>query len=194
MYRRLSAISGWLDQQGIQHLSELRRLQARLAPENPALLAEFASVLEPVKGYTRHRTRKYLTTTPLNRLVDAVAPESDAARQFNAAVDTYLRTGAGATELDARLTAWRSAALEIQPVLLGNQVLQEDAEVASALVSVCTIGLEALDSAGTRGNQSQLDSLGEGAKAKADLLIQIVPGVRALVESAHRSAGAPVRQ
>jgi hypothetical protein len=58
MYRRLEATSHWLDLQGLQHLSEIRLMQARLAGSfDPAPLAVLASILEPMKGYSRHRTR-----------------------------------------------------------------------------------------------------------------------------------------
>ena len=88
MYRRLEATSHWLDLQGMQHLSEIRLMQARLAGAfDPAPLAMFASILEPMKGYSRHRTQKFSSIFPFNRLVDAIPPESDAAREFRDAVD-----------------------------------------------------------------------------------------------------------
>src|SRR5581483_3034823 len=84
MYRRLTPVSHWLDQQGIQHLSEVRAMQLRLAGDAADQVAMLASILEPMKGYTRHRAKKYGSLVPFNRLVDAIPPESDAARDFAA--------------------------------------------------------------------------------------------------------------
>ena len=77
MYKRLDATSHWLDLQGMRHLSEIRLMQARLAGSfDPAPLAILASILEPMKGYSRHRTQKFSSIFPFNRLVDAIPPES----------------------------------------------------------------------------------------------------------------------
>ena len=184
MYRRLQATSAWLDHQGLKHVAQLRRMQARLAPERPALLAQFASALEPVKGYVRHRAKKYTMATPFNRLVDSIAPESDAAREFRDAVDLYVKTGNGADVLRTSLMEWQRAATQIQPLLRNSSLLQEDVEIATALAEVCGIGLELLN--GGAPNPHQLEVLSEAAKPKADLLIQIVPGVRAMVDNHPR--------
>lgn len=186
MYRRLISTSAWLDQQGMAHFAQLRRMQSRLAPENPKLLAQFASALEPVKGNVRHRTKKYLITTPLNRLVDAVAPESDSARDFRDAVDAYLKTGAGVDGLRIWLSNWQQSAIQVQPLLKANSLLQEDTDIATTLVDVCSIGLEVLGRHDPGQTRRQLDALTEAAKPKADLLIQIVPAVRALLEAQQK--------
>ena len=170
MYRRLDATSHWLDLQGIEHLSEIREMQARLAGDfDPAPLAMLASVLEPMKGYTRHRAQKYGSLTAFNRLVDAIPPESEAARKFNDAVDRgdldYVR---------ARLTEWRDNAQRVLPLLQSNALLAEDIDVAKAVIEVCSIGLDK-----TTTDPARLDDL---AKPHAEMLIAIAPGVRKVVQ------------
>ena len=179
MYRRLEATSHWLDLQGLQHLSEIRLMQARLAGSfDPAPLAMFASILEPMKGYSRHRTQKFSSIFPFNRLVDAIPPESDAAREFRDAVDhndlDYVR---------ARLTEWRKNAGTVLPTLQSNGLLTEDIEVANAVADLCSIGLEALGPKPDAARvQAMLAAVDADSKPKAEMLIQIAPGILKLVQ------------
>jgi len=179
MYRRLDSTSHWLDLQGMEHLSEIRLMQARLTGDfDPAPLAMLASVLEPMKGYTRHRAQKYGSLTPFNRLVDAIPPESEAARRFRDAVDRsdldYIR---------ARLTEWRAASERVVPTLKSNALLAEDVDVARAVAELCSIGLEALGPKPGAGRvQAMLAAVDADSKPKAEMLIQIAPAVLKLVQ------------
>ncbi len=173
MYKRLDATSRWLDRQGMAHLSEIRDMQARLAGTfDPAPLAMLASILEPIKGYSRHKAREYGSLASFNRLVDAIPPESDAARQFRDAVDRgdrdYVR---------ARLVEWRRNAEGLMPMLQSNRDLTEITEVAKAVADLCSIGLDALD------GKPDASRLGDLSKPKAEMLIQIAPGIQKLVQA-----------
>lgn len=167
MYKRMDATSHWLDLQGIEHLAELRAMQSRLigADDASALaqLKSLASILEPIKGYSRHRAQKYSSIYPFNRLVDAIPPESEAARRFNEAVDRgdldYAR---------AHLAEWKANADRILPMLQSNPLLAEDVEVAKAISEVCST--------------TDAARLTELAKPKAEMLIQIIPGVRKMID------------
>ena len=69
MYRRLEATNHWLEWLGLTQRSNLALMRQRLAgpyPHQP--LDALATLIEPVKGYTRHNER-YGIFTPLNRLV-----------------------------------------------------------------------------------------------------------------------------
>jgi hexosaminidase len=182
MYRRLDATSHWLDMQGIAHLSELRAMRARLiGSTDPTLLGQLsmlASILEPVKGYKRHSMQKYSSIFPFNRLVDAIPPESDAARNFNDAVARgdldYAR---------ARLAEWKSNAERLLPILADISLLNEDVDVAGAVGIVCSIGLEGFQMKKTPDQHiADLNSLVNLATPHNEMLIQIIPGVRKLVE------------
>jgi hexosaminidase len=181
MYRRLDATSHWLDLQGLEHLSEIRLMQARLAGSfDPTPLAIFASILEPIKGYSRHRAQKYSSIVPFNRLVDAIPPESVAAREFRDAVEHID------TNLDfvrARLTEWRAASDSVAPTLKSNALLTEDIDVANAVTELCSIGLEALGPKPDAARvQAMLAAIDADSKPKAEMLIQIAPGISKLVQ------------
>ena len=104
MYARLESINRWLEWLGLTERSNLELMRMRLAGNMPVgPLDAFASILEPVKGYERHR-EPYGALTPFNRLVDAIPPESDAARAFGFAVDAYL--AAPSPEAAGALRAW----------------------------------------------------------------------------------------
>lgn len=197
MYRRLGETSRWLETQGLKHRSELRLMQKRLAGDAPVEpLAMLASLLEPIKGYARHRSRDYTTLTPYNRLVDAIAPESDSSRKFRDTVDRFLagssRDAAAAGELRARLTAWQSNVARVLPILQKNHLLADDVAVANAVNDLCGIGLEALETtqsgkpADAAWVQSKLATVDDDAKPHDEMLIQFAPGVRKLVESVGR--------
>jgi hexosaminidase len=182
MYRRLDVTSKWLEAQGLQHREEIRLMQLRLAGDAQPQLALFASILEPMKGYTRHRGKKYGSTSAFNRLVDSIPPESDAARQFAGDVDQVL-AGADASDLRRRLGRWRDNAQAISPVLEKNSMLQEDVEVAKAIVEIASMGIEALDAKRPDAARIQetLAAIDNDSKPKAEMLIAIAPAVRKLV-------------
>jgi hexosaminidase len=198
MYARLEVTSRWLETLDLRHRSVLLLMRQRLAGASPAMPLEvFASVLEPVKEYTRHedKTHSYGINTPLNRLVDSIAPESDVAREFRDEVDRYLANGAaqkGAARLQGLLRRWSNNVPLVMPLLKGNGLLTETVPLATTLDEVCKTGLEALAAlragkpADAGWKQAKLAFLTEAAKPQADMLIQIVPGVKRLVEAASR--------
>src|SRR5882757_9444892 len=89
MYARLEFISARLEWLGLTHRTVSRHMLQRLAgPASPvefAALRTLTDVIEPVKDYTRERTApaEPTSSTPLNRVVDAVPLESDAGRRFD---------------------------------------------------------------------------------------------------------------
>ncbi len=199
MYTRLESTSRWLEWLGLTQYSNLELMRKRLAGGTPVgPLDAFAAMLEPVKGYERHRS-PYGASTPFNQLVDAIPPESDAARRFRDAVDQYLAvpTPAGAaalqlqmdlrTQLAAQLVEWSRAASEVRPLLESNSLLAEDAPVADAAVIMCKAGTEALgyvDSPAPEGwRKSTLDAVKNASSHAAGLLLPFAPAVQKLVEN-----------
>ena len=76
MYARLDSTDRWLEWLGLTQRSNLELMRERLAGGMPVgPLDAFAAILEPVKGYERHRA-PYGASTPFNHLVDAIPPES----------------------------------------------------------------------------------------------------------------------
>jgi hexosaminidase len=200
MYRRLEVIGQWLEFQGLGQRTIPRRMRERLASTSTAeggapALDTFAEVLEPVKEYTRaDAVGGYTQSTPLNRLVDSVPPESDDARRFRALVDHYLANRqanmADLAAIKAQLVRWSNNIPQVMPVLTSNALLRETVPVANNLQQIINAGLEALDylksgkAATPDWVRERVTVLVAAAKQKAELLIQIEPGVRKLVEAA----------
>jgi hexosaminidase len=141
MYRRLEEVSGELDRLGLTHRSSYLPMLERLAPGDPVEpLKTLADVLEPATFGQRIRTHKYTQLTPLNRLVDAVRPESEAAREFGALLD-----GMDRVEMRNWLAHWRDNDARLRPTLERSTLLKEDIPVSEALNRLGSIGLQALE-------------------------------------------------
>jgi hexosaminidase len=193
MYRRLAKLSERLEWTGLEHLRSYHLMLERLrGGTDVERLRVLADVLEPVKGYARPHMRHYETNTPLNRLVDAVRPESDAARIFSNQVQRFLNKSArpdDLNEMEKSLTLWRDNDQQLAPALQSNPLLQEAVPLSQTLSSVATAGLKALEylNAGARvpagWRQQQLDLLKQAQAPQAELLNMVVPAVQKLVEA-----------
>jgi hexosaminidase len=190
MYGRLQDVNVWLEWLGLAQRSNLELMLQRLAgPDaDTGSLHLFASALEPVKGYERHRNH-YGTSSSFNRLVDAIPPESDPAREFRNAVDRYLSTPSpdDAGRLRKQLALWSQAAADIRPLLQSNSLLTEDLPVADGLGALCRLGDEALTYANTAApadwKQGTVAALKDANAHHAGLLIAIGPGIQKLVDA-----------
>ena len=188
MYRRLAVVSRELGFVGLAHQSNRFLMLERLTEMNPVeTLATLDSILEPVKGYNRLMGRVYTSFTPLNRLVDATPPESDEAREF-AALAANWKANEG--EMRKRLTRWHDAATGLVPMMKQNALLQEDVPLAEDVSAAAAAGLQALDylkasqPAPSSWVTEQLNILAGAAKPHDELLIMVVPSIKALVEAA----------
>src|ERR1700682_1426459 len=93
MYTRLDKLSRRLEWLGLTHRASMVPAFYRMAGTNDiAALRTLAEVVEPVKDYTRMNSLKtaWDFRSPLNRLVDVALPESDGARRFRNAVQTFI--------------------------------------------------------------------------------------------------------
>jgi len=203
MYARMEVIGDRLEWLGLTHKTYYRQMLQRIAgpssPEEFAALRTLASVVEPVKNYTRERTAPTEPTsaTPLNRLVDAVPLESAAARHFGELVDKFLAATchdpASEARMRAQLTAWRDNVATLQPLAQRSFLLKEVAGTSQDLSSLGAVGLAALDflAKGQRAPDDwkgqQLGVLQELEKPKAQLLLMPAPSVQKLVEAASTS-------
>jgi hexosaminidase len=199
MYRRLDVTSRWLESVGLNHRSILVSMRQRLAGSQPTEpLDVFVTALEPLREYARHDEKvahPFGLFTPLNRLVDSIAPESDVAREFRDAAERYVASGksnqADAALLERRLRAWSENTPAVLPVLESNGILAETVPVARSLGAVSAAGLEALaalregKSLGADWAKAKLALLDEAGKPMASMFIRIVPGVKKLVEAAQ---------
>jgi hexosaminidase len=122
MYERLQDVSRWLDWFGLTHNSSYEPMLRRIAGSNDiSALRTFTDVVEPVKDYTREEiaTVEATSLTPLNRVIDAVRPESETARHFTDLVDALIAGHADANakqEVAMWLSRWRDNQTNLQPL------------------------------------------------------------------------------
>jgi len=181
MYRRLDATSRWLDWTGVRHRSGYEPMLARLTGGRPTEpLRVLADLLEPVKGYARPGSRPYTSVVPLNRLVDAARPESDVARRFAELVAAHLAGDRAARDsVTWWLRRWRDNDAALRTLIDASPALAEIRPVVDDLRAVTDIGLSAVASASPAMSASSA-ALERAAQPKAEVLLMIVPAVRAL--------------
>ncbi len=195
MYRRLGSVSRDLDAVGLTHLTSRTRMLQRLAGDHPAGPVRILSdIVEPVREYTRPATQHYTSFTPLNRLVDATCPESDAARQFSLRVDQALAAGGSARSgfpiLREQLARWRDNDARLKPIVADSYLLKEAGPLSETVSAIAGTGLQALDylesgkTAPEDWRKEQSALLESAKKPQAELLIMIVPAIRKLVDAA----------
>jgi len=196
MYDRLEATSRWLDWLGLTHNSYYEPMLRRVAGSDDVMrLRTLADVVEPVKDYTREETAPVEPTSlvPLNRLVDAVHPESARARDFAEMIQAVISRQADVgttTQVRTLLTGWSANQADLQTLEDRSLLLKEAIPLSTALSQVGNAGLQALDylSRGERPPDSwvaqQTAFLQEAQKQQAQLLLMIVLSVQKLVQAA----------
>jgi hexosaminidase len=195
MYRRLAVVSLQLEELGLTHKKNHDVLLRRLVrSEDIGPLRTLASIIEPVKEYRRYQLRPQTMLSPLTGLVDAVPPDSEAARRFNLMVDGLLsdapRFQLYREELNKALADWHDSSLALEPIINRAPALEEARQLARNLSDIGDAGLEAISylKLGTAPTplwrDAQLAKLDEAAKPKAALEFVVIPGVRKLVIAA----------
>src|SRR6266496_4887213 len=149
MYRRLSVISRQLEDLGLTHEKNYGMLLRRLAAsENTGPLRTLASIIEPVKEYRRYQLRPQTMLSPLTGLVDAVPPDSEAARSFTLMVDGLLsdapRFQLYRESINDTFVRWREAGPALDALIGRSPALMEAKPLADDLSQMALIGLESL--------------------------------------------------
>jgi hexosaminidase len=202
MYARMGDVSLKLEYYGLKHRSVTPMMIRRMSGSDvPAPLAIFASVVQPPEGYQRGELSNNTSLTPLNHLVDAVPPESLAARDFLLLTKKIAAGTATPQEWEQAkqgLTLWRDNDAQLQPILLKSELTQELIPLSTNLREVSEIGLQALlglqnPENVTPSNRVKMSDF-ERAKAlhfvtqsqapQAVLLNKIAPGVLVLLQAA----------
>jgi len=195
MYRRLGEVSQRLDWLGLTHNSSYVLMLRRIAgTDDVSSLKVLADVLEPVKDYTREETATEPATSakPLNRVVDAVRPESATGRQFADSVNVLV-AGGSRPGMEARVRAllsrWRDNQVELQPMFESSLLLKEASPISQNLSALGAAGLAALDYL-DRGEPApaawvsqQLAVVEQAKKPQAQLLLVVVPAVEKLIQA-----------
>ena len=196
MYQRLALVSWKLEYYGLNSQADVNVMLERMSGDpNPVPLQVLAAVMQPPVGYKRYDLEggpNYATFTPLNRLVDAVHPESQSARQFND-LAKLIAAGKATPEQwrQARqwLTLWQDNDAQLQPLLVQSKVTEELVPLSHGLNQVALIGLQALDDlennravdANTRSQN--LSALKTAAQPQAVLVDMVAPSVQLLVQA-----------
>jgi hexosaminidase len=196
----MEVISERLEWLGLTHKSYYRQMLQRIAgpstPEEVAALSTLASVVEPVKDYTRERTAPAEPTsaTPLNRIVDAVPLESATAQHFAELVDQVIAASCHDTAAVARVrgwfTAWQANDAKLRPLEERSFLVKEISANSQDLSTLGSLGLAALDFIARKQpapddwKTQQLAVLLQLQTAKNQLLLMPVPEVQKLVEAA----------
>ena len=142
--------------------------------------------------YERQRLRTFTDFTPLNRLDDAVPPESDTAREFNEIVKRIANGQATSQDWQqARdwLILWRDNDAKLQPLLSRSYLTQDLAPVSRSLSQVAEIGLQTLDdlhdnrSINPDERRRRIELLKAAGEPQAVLLLMVAPSVELLVRT-----------
>ncbi|HEY1903139.1 MAG TPA: family 20 glycosylhydrolase [Terracidiphilus sp.] len=196
MYRRMAVVSQKLDNYSLEHNSfTLAMLERMSGNSNPEALEVLAAVVQPPMGYKREQLKQYNTQSPLNRLVDAVPPESETARQFNQ-LATLIVAGNASPEQwqEAKnwLVLWRDNDAKLAPTLANSDLTAELAPLSQSLSQVATLGLQVLDdlknhrSVSADQTEKNLQLLKDAAKPQAVLLDKVAPSVELLVAASGK--------
>jgi hexosaminidase len=196
MYGRMRAVSLELQYLGLTHNSARGRMLERMAgTADDTALSVLADVVEPVKDYDRWDDSKGPIDfhAPLTRMIDAVYPESETAREFSGLVEQFLRSGykdqAAEAEIRGWLTLWRNNDRKLRPLLKQSALLEEDVTISENLAMVAAAGLEALDYLDRQQAEpelwqtQQLAVIEQAKKPVAGLLLMVVPPIEQLVKA-----------
>jgi hexosaminidase len=191
MYQRLPIISHKLGYYGPRHRLITEEMLERMSGEtDPVSLRVLADVVQPPKGYQRQELRSDFSV--LNRLDDAVPPESDTAREFDQIaqrISSGMATPQDWQQAREWLVLWRDNDAKLQPMLKRSFLTQDLASVSSSLRQVAEIGLQALDNlhdnhpVGADLRQRSIEFLKSAEKPQAVLLLMPASSVERLVEA-----------
>lgn len=193
MYERLAIVSQKLENYGLNiNCFTDWMLQRMTGESDPVPLKVLAAVVQPPQGYERESLRSYNAFTPLNRLVDAVPPESETARKFSE-LAKQIASGKATPEQWQQakqwLVLWRENDAKLQPLLLKSDLTVDLVPVSHTLAQVATLGLQALDdlennrAVSADARQQDLALLKTAEKPQAVLVDMVVPSVELLVQA-----------
>ena len=159
-----------------------------------AELREISDLLVPTGLGVRQRSGKYTSLTPLNRLADAVLPESDTARDFEFLVRQLIANPSGASGAGGRiremLNDWIQCQKKASPRLQQSYLLKEAEPAFELVASLCARGLQALDyvesgqKAPEQWNRDTAALLERSRKPVAEMLPAIAGSIRLLAGAA----------
>ena len=193
MYERMAMVSQRLTYFGQNYQATSAQMLQRMAGANDvSSLKVLAGVVQPPEGYEREGLRDYDYYVPLNRLVDAVPPESEQGREFTQLAQKLAAgtaTPVEAEQVRTWLTLWRDNDAKLQPMLVQSELTTELVPVSRGLSQAAVIGLAAVDALehhqtlAAADKKQDIDTLKQLRAPQAVLLNMVVPGVEILVNA-----------
>jgi hexosaminidase len=202
MYCRMEALNSNLEWLGLQQEISTRTMLGRIAGDGMPLhlLVALAQAVEPVKEYDREKTQVYDAGQPLNQLVDAIPPESNAAREVNALATRAILDPSVRPELSEWFTRWSKNDAQIEPYLSKSFLTVRLIPLSQQLATLGGLGLAALNSIQTdhpisaEEKQKELDQLKAIEDPHAEMLIVVAPSVRSLIEAERVTSSTSAQQ
>lgn len=191
MYRRLDRLAYRLPWTGVVHRTGYRSMLERIAGRQDIdALWTLAAVLEPMKQYTRNRVEEVTSLTPLNRLSDAVLPESDAGRTCTQLVKSLTANPPdrnAITTLEELFITLRGNHTRLLPLFPGSSLMREVEPVSANVSGLAGLGLRALEALKSGGHftptAEDTNLLDRSAKPEAEVHIAILEPVKKLIEA-----------
>jgi hexosaminidase len=193
MYRRLNSLSRELELLGLRHRTNYAAMIRRMAANgDAALLKKLADLVIPTRLGIRQRSQSYTSFTPLNRMVDAVPPESETARRFDQSVKLLLSNPSNAgviRQVREALTGWIEDEKQARPIMEQSYLLTEIRPISETISELCLKGLQALDylesrqSAPEAWRKETSALLDRAGKPQAEMLPAITASIKRLVEA-----------
>lgn len=150
MYRRLAAISRFLEVVGTTHIRNQTVLLRQMAgQEEIGPLKILVDVIEPLKGYERNKEGKiYTRHSPLTLIADAATADAPDAWQFGRAVEQYLAgkpPSMAASTIRSYLQRWVANTPALLEIIARAPALHEVRPMIVNLGDLAEVGLQALD-------------------------------------------------
>ena len=203
MYTRMYAESRRLEALGLAHRSSENRMLRRMAGQEDVAalhaLAERGRAGEGIRPRESPWAGQPLTRRRLNRVIDAVPPESETARVFGNEVDQLIagkfQDAALEKTIRADLTRWSRNHDELAPLFQSSFIVAEVEPVSQSLSSLGAAGLQALDyiakgQAAPSDWVAQQDAFVKQSQAKkADLLLMVGAPIQKLIDASATASG-----
>ncbi|MGA8409085.1 MAG: family 20 glycosylhydrolase [Candidatus Acidiferrales bacterium] len=209
MYRRLNAVSVELEELGLKRRTSTEVMLARMAgSDDITALRALGDAVQPASITIREKEAEraggiQTSDIPLNRMVDAVAPESETARRFSGDVEEFAASKfqdvAAEARIRAQLVLWRDNDVELQPLLQNSYLLKELSPVSQNLTTLAAVGLAALDfidkgqPAPDSWHREQTALILRAQEPTADVILAVAPAVQKLVDASASISAAPRR-
>ena len=191
MYRRLEVLSHQLTEQGSMHDRQyMQKLHDLIPEEGFDILKTLAEVLEEVKYHGRmgslmEKENLYLPDFPLDRIVDAVRPESLDAREFNQLVEKFNQEPSNEQirlALMTQLKLWSKIHEQLAPFIEESAKLKDVENISIELSALSTEAIRKIEQGTSSYSEEELmKKLNFLEAGEHGVIVAVVPGLRTLL-------------